>query len=73
MNPTATLTAQPPQPPHPATMTIPEAAKLLGISRSAAYRAVARGETATIRIGRRLLVATAKLYRLLGWTYNPAA
>ena len=69
MNPAATLTDQPP---HPA-MSIPEAARLLGISRSAAYRAVARGETATIRIGRRLLVATAKLYRLLGWTYNPAA
>ncbi|MFP4150309.1 MAG: helix-turn-helix domain-containing protein, partial [Nitriliruptoraceae bacterium] len=33
-------------------MTIPEAAKLLGISRSAAYRAVARGEIPTIRIGR---------------------
>ncbi|MFU8841679.1 MAG: helix-turn-helix domain-containing protein [Nitriliruptoraceae bacterium] len=70
MNPTAALTGQPPR---PATMTIPEAARLLGISRSAAYRAVARGEIPTIRIGRRLLVPTAKLYRLLGWTYNPAA
>ncbi len=73
MNPAATLTGQPPQPPHPATMTIPEAAKLLGISRSGAYRAVARGEIPTIRIGRRLLVPTAKLYAMLGWTYNPAA
>ena len=73
MNPAATLTGQPPHPPHPATMTIPEAARLLGISRSAAYRAVARGEIPTIRIGRRLLVPTAKLYRLLGWTYTPAA
>ena len=70
MNPTATLTAQPP---HLATMTIPEAARLLGISRSAAYRAVARGEIPTIRIGRRLLVPTAKLYAMLGRTYNPAA
>jgi excisionase family DNA binding protein len=51
----------------PATMTIPEAARLLGISRSAAYRAVARGEIPTIRIGRRLLVPTAKLYAMLGW------
>jgi excisionase family DNA binding protein len=67
MSTTAPLTTQPPQPPHPATMTIPEAAKLLGISRSAAYRAVARGEIPTIRIGRRLLVPTAKLYQLLGW------
>jgi excisionase family DNA binding protein len=54
-------------------MTIPEAARLLGISRSAAYRAVARGEIPTIRIGRRLLVPTARLYAMLGWTYNPAA
>ncbi len=73
MSTTATLTAQPLQSPHPATMTIAEAAELLGISRSAAYRAVARGEIPTIRIGRRFLVPTAKLYRLLGWTYNPAA
>ena len=50
----------------PATMTIPEAAELLGISRSAAYRAVTRGEIPTIRIGRRLLVPTAKLYAMLG-------
>jgi excisionase family DNA binding protein len=45
-----------------------EVAALLGISRSAAYRAVARGEIPTIRIGRRLLVPTAKLYAMLGWT-----
>ncbi len=57
----------------PATMTIPEAAELLGISRSAAYRAVARGEIPTIRIGRRLLVPTAKLYTMLGWLPDPAA
>ena len=50
----------------PATLTIPEAAELLGISRSAAYRAVTRGEIPTIRIGRRLLVPTAKLYAMLG-------
>jgi excisionase family DNA binding protein len=58
--PTATM--------QPATMTITEVAALLGISRSAAYRAVARGEIPTIRIGRRLLVPTAKLYAMLGWT-----
>ena len=55
----------------PATMTIPEAARLLGISRSAAYRAAARGEIPIIRIGRRLLVPTAKLYTMLGWTTDP--
>jgi excisionase family DNA binding protein len=56
---------------QPATMTIPEVARLLGISRSAAYRAVARGEIPTIRIGRRLLVPTAKLYAMLGWSPDP--
>ncbi len=61
-----TSTAQPPTPP---TMSIPETAVLLGISRSAAYRAVTRDEIPSVRIGRRLLVPTAKLYRLLGWNY----
>jgi excisionase family DNA binding protein len=56
----------------PATMTITEAAGLLGVSRSAGYRAVARGEIPTIRIGRRLLVPTAKLYALIGWLPDPA-
>jgi excisionase family DNA binding protein len=51
----------------PAAMTIPEAAELLDVSRSAGSRAVARGEIPTIRIGRRLLVPTAKLYAMLGW------
>ena len=55
----------------PATMTIPDAAELLGISRSAGYRGVARGEIPSIRIGRRLLVPTAKLYALLGWLRAP--
>ena len=51
----------------PPTLTIPETARLLGISRSAAYRAAACGEIPTIRIGRRLLVPTAKLFDMLGW------
>jgi len=68
MSDTHTMTTQLPT---PATMTIPEAAALLGISRSAAYRAVTRGEIPSVRIGRRLLVPTAKLYTILGWTYHP--
>ena len=50
----------------PATITVEQAAEILGISRSAAYRAVARGEIPVIRIGRRLLVPTAKLLAMLG-------
>jgi excisionase family DNA binding protein len=52
----------------PPTLTIPEAARLVGISRSAGYRAAAKGEIPTIRIGRRLLVPTARLLELLGWS-----
>jgi excisionase family DNA binding protein len=55
------------QVPEPPTLSIPAAAKLLGISRSAGYRAAACGQIPTLRIGRRLLVPTAKLHRLLGW------
>lgn len=54
--------------PEPATMTVSAAAALLGISRSAGYRAADRGELPTIRVGRRLLVPVAKLYVLLGLT-----
>ena len=50
----------------PVTMTVEEAARLLGISRGAAYRAAAAGQIPTIRIGRRLLVPTARLLEMLG-------
>lgn len=50
----------------PVTMTIEAAARLLGISRGAAYRAAAAGQIPTIRIGRRLLVPTARLLEMLG-------
>jgi excisionase family DNA binding protein len=43
----------------------PTAARAMGISRSAAYEAVRRGDLPTIRVGRRILVPTAALRRLL--------
>jgi excisionase family DNA binding protein len=49
-----------------AVVTIEEAGRFLGLSRSAAYRAATRGEIPTIRIGRRLLVPTAKLLAMVG-------
>lgn len=52
----------------PATITVEHAAEILGISRSSAYRAAARGEIPVIRIGRRLLVPTAKFLAMLGMT-----
>lgn len=57
---------------YPPTLTVEQAGRLLGISRSSAYRAVDRDEIPTIRIGRRLLVPTAKILEMLGLTDLPA-
>jgi len=46
-------------------MSVEEAANALGISRTFAYEAVARGEIPCIRIGRRILVPVVALNRLL--------
>ena len=50
----------------PPTISVEHAAKLLGVSRSAAYRAAASGQLPTLAFGRRLLVPTAPLLRMLG-------
>ena len=47
------------------TMTVEEAAALLGISRNTAFRAVRAGDLPSIRIGRRILVPRDRLLRLL--------
>jgi excisionase family DNA binding protein len=47
------------------TITIPEAAEMLGVSRNAAYEAAKRGEIPSIRIGKRVLVPLAALERML--------
>ena len=49
-----------------ATMSVADAARLLGISRRSAYRAADAGQLPTLRFGRRIFVPTAKLYDLLG-------
>lgn len=54
-----------------ATMSVAEAGRLLGISTRSAYRAADAGQLPTIRIGRRLLVPTAKLHDLLGLRPTP--
>ena len=46
------------------TVTVDEAAKLLGIGRTLAYEAVRVGDLPTIRIGRRILIPVAELIRL---------
>lgn len=50
----------------PPTMTVEQAGELLGVSRRSAYRAASSGELPTIKLGRRLLVPTAKVLELLG-------
>lgn len=47
------------------TLTIEEAARMLGIGRNSAYEAARRGEIPTLRIGRRLVVPRAALERIL--------
>jgi excisionase family DNA binding protein len=53
------------------TVTVERAGALLGISRGSAYAAAAAGDIPTIRVGRRLLVPTAALRRLLGLDAQP--
>jgi excisionase family DNA binding protein len=45
--------------------TVPEAGRLLGLSRNGSYEAAKRGEIPTIRIGRRLLVPKIPFHRML--------
>jgi excisionase family DNA binding protein len=50
------------------TLTIEQAAAVLGVGRSVAYRAARSGELPTIRLGKRLLVPRQKLAAMLGET-----
>lgn len=55
----------------PPTVTVEKAGEMLGISRRSAYRAAANGQLPTLRLGRRLLVPTAKLLHMLGIAESP--
>lgn len=48
------------------TTTVPVAGELLGLSRNKAYEAAARGEIPTLKFGRRIVVPTMLLRRMLG-------
>lgn len=48
------------------TYTVPEAASLLGISRSTAYECVRRGEIPSLTLGRRVLITRTQLEQLVG-------
>jgi predicted DNA-binding transcriptional regulator AlpA len=45
----------------PLLISVPRAAKLIGISRAAAYRFASAGDLPTKRLGRRVYVVSAKL------------
>jgi excisionase family DNA binding protein len=47
-------------------MQVEEVARVLGLSRASAYRAVRSGQIPSIAIGRRVLVPTAALRKMLG-------
>lgn len=55
-----------PDPSRKPTLTVEEAGELLGISRGSAYQAARDGTIPTLRIGRRVIVPTARLLAVLG-------
>ncbi len=55
------------------TCTIDEAAQILGVSRTVAYESARKGQLPTIKMGKRLLVPTAALRRLLQLDEAPSA
>jgi excisionase family DNA binding protein len=48
------------------TLTVPEAAKVLGVSVQTAYTLANRGDIPVLRLGGRLLVKRLELERMLG-------
>lgn len=48
------------------TQTADETREILGIGRNSVYEGIATGEIPSIRVGRRVLIPTAALRRLLG-------
>lgn len=48
------------------TLTVPVAGAFIKLGRAASYEAAKRGDIPTIRIGRRVLVPTAKFLDMLG-------
>lgn len=48
------------------TVSVPDGGACIGLSRNASYEAAKRGDLPTIRVGRRVVVPTAPLLRMLG-------
>lgn len=55
---------------HPITLSVPEAARLLGVSRAKGYELVRAGEIRSLRFGGRLVVPLIPLLDQLGMTID---
>jgi excisionase family DNA binding protein len=62
-----------PDPATEPTISVERAGELLGIARSTAYDAVRAGEIPSIRFGRKIVVPTAALRRMLRLDDGPTA
>jgi excisionase family DNA binding protein len=62
-----------PDPEQQGTVTVDEAARILGIARGSAFRAIEQGEIPHLKIGNRFLVPTAALRRMLDLDPTPTA
>lgn len=54
------------------TLSVVEAGAMLGLSKSATYRAINRGEIPALRFGRRIVVPIASLQRLINQAASPS-
>jgi excisionase family DNA binding protein len=54
------------------TLTVSEAAQLLGVSRNSLYEAVRRNEVPHLRIGRRIVIPRRQLENLLDGLFESA-
>ena len=68
----ATLQDMPKGADLPPLLSVEQACELLGVSRSAGYRAAATGDLPTLRWGHRLYVPSARLLELLGLSWEKA-
>ena len=57
----------------PLAVSVPEAGRLLGLSRSSAYEAVKRGDIPSVRIAGRILVPLRRLEELIDPTTRPVS
>ena len=55
-----------PEPEHRPLLTVAEVAEILGVTQVTVYARIHRGELPVLRFGRRMVVPTAALRRLLG-------